>query len=214
MPRADANAATNLRYHPTAQALLDDASKLRPHPMNPNSGDVDALARSVVENGVYRCVWAWDKTGEILAGHTLYDALVGVHGQTRVPIGWVAAESKAEAIKILLADNRYAQLGRLDEGLLLAALDELAEQGAGHEGTGYTPEDIDGIRAMLDDAVWDAARQPDVGEPDDEAFLPRIDLRVPSTVFDAWRLFLDEHDGANDADKLARALTALGFLDV
>jgi hypothetical protein len=201
---------TEVRYHPTAAQLLDDASKVKPYANNPRNGDVEAIVASIREVGCYRPIYVWTKTGEILAGNHTYAALMEL-GQDRVPIAWVEAETMAEARKIVLGDNRMADLGRYDEALLLAELEALDGD---LTGTGFIPDDLDSIRAMMDTAAWedDRGRQGAHDEPDEESFNPRIDLRVTSRVFDAWRQMLDAQDGADDAAKLEAHLAEGGWI--
>jgi hypothetical protein len=204
---------TAVRYHPTARTLLDDAAKVKPFPENPNNGDADRIAASILKVGCYRPVYCWTQTNEILAGHHLYEALVDRLGQTQVPLAWIDAETLDEARAIVAGDNRIAALALMDDGLLLGMLEQMDPQFV--EAAGYSNEDVEAIRTMLSDAAWDdpTADGKAHGEPDEESFLPRIDLRVTSEVFDAWRRFLDAHDGDNDVVKLAKALSAAGCLE-
>jgi len=118
-------------------------SSLRPHPRNPRNGDVEAIAESVVVNGVYRPVYcAEDLT--ILAGHHLYQALGELASDEvdviRLPIN----PDSPEATRIMLADNRTADLGLYDEGLLMELIRDLAATTIGIAGTGYTEDTIPG----------------------------------------------------------------------
>lgn len=113
---------------------------LQPHPSNPRNGDVDAIVESVRASGVYRpIITAQD--GTILAGHHLWAALGELHHThcdiVRLPVH----PASADARRILLADNRTADLGTYDDGLLAQLLREL-DQEAGLVGTGYTPDDL------------------------------------------------------------------------
>lgn len=200
-----------IRFHSTAAALLDDADKVRPYADNPRNGDVDAIAASILEVGCYRPVYAWAKTGEILAGNHTYAALLSL-GAQQVPIAWVEADTMTEARKIVLGDNRHADRGRYDEALLLA---ELRALDGDLEGTGYDEMDVDNIAALLASGDWgdaDGSAGAGAGDPDDEAFNPRIDLRVSARIFDGWRKMLDQYDGDDDAAKLAAHLDDLGLL--
>lgn len=117
---------------------------LVPHPDNPHSGDVEAVAESLRANGQYRPVVVrphGDAWFQILAGHTTTDAARTL-GWTTIQATVVDADDDT-AQRILLADNRTADLGRTDEGLLgelLRARDDLT-------GTGFTPMDLDDLLA-------------------------------------------------------------------
>jgi hypothetical protein len=133
-------------------------------------------------------------------------------GQERIPIAWVDAETMDEARRIVLVDNKAGTVGGYDEALLL---EELRALDGDYDGTGFTLDDETAYQAMLDDDAWD---HPDDGtrrgDPDEDQFLPRIDLRVTSQMFDGWRRLLDQYDGEDDRTKLHAHLKAQGVLDV
>jgi len=183
---------------------------VRPYANNPRNGDTDEIVASILEVGCYRPVYAWTKTGEILAGNHTYAALMELE-QERIPIAWVDAPTMSEARKIVLGDNRIADKGRYDEAQLLAELDALDGD---LRGTGYYEEDVDNIRTLLDHASWgDGDRGTGGhGDPDDDAMAPRIELRVSTRLFEGWRRMLDSQDGDNDAEKLGRHLDHHGYL--
>src|ERR1700712_5382501 len=82
--------------------------ELTPHPDNPNRGSVKDLMISLEEFGQYRSVVAL-KDGTILAGHHVVEAAKKLNLPTaRVDV--VDADEQS-ARKILLADNRLADLG-------------------------------------------------------------------------------------------------------
>jgi hypothetical protein len=94
-------------------------------------------------NGVYRPIYcAEDLT--ILAGHHLYSALGELAADEvdiiRLPIN----PDSTEATRIMLADNRTADLGIYDEGLLMELIRDLADTTYGIAGTGYTEDTLPG----------------------------------------------------------------------
>jgi hypothetical protein len=183
---------------------------IRPHPDNPRNGDTDVIAESIGENALYRAILVQRSTGYILAGNHTYAAAIE-RGADRIPAVLVDVDDD-RARKIMLADNRTADMGRYDEAQLLEVLAALEGDLVG---TGYTGEDVDNITALLASGEWgdgDGRGGAGAGEPDEESFNPRIDLRVTARVFDAWRLMLDAQDGADDAAKLEAHLTANGYL--
>lgn len=114
---------------------------LNPYHANPRRGDVAAIAASLEATGQYRpiVVNAGTLTGrafEVLAGnHTL--AAARSLGWDRLDVVVLDVDD-ATARRIVLADNRTADLGGYDEGVLaelLAATDDLA-------GTGYDDADL------------------------------------------------------------------------
>ena len=112
------------------------------HPENPREGDVGAIVESIRSNGWFGTIVAQKSTGYVLAGnHRLIAA--GYLGMETVPVFWADVDDKT-ARRILLADNRTAELAtyNVDE---LASLLEAAAKENNLEGTGYEGEDIDMI---------------------------------------------------------------------
>lgn len=124
-----------LRYHPGLAPLLEPIERVRPHPENPNNGDVDAIEVSIEVNGMYRPVEAQVSTGFILAGNTTYTACLALDAD-RIPVVWLDVDDEA-ALRILLGDNQLARLARIDHGLLAPQLDRLMETELRLLGTGY-----------------------------------------------------------------------------
>jgi hypothetical protein len=131
MTRPAVRMAGAQRYEPDAQL-----AELLDHPDNPRQGDDDAVADSIDVNGFYGAIIAQESTRRILAGHTRRRNLADA-GATTGPVLWLDVDD-ARALKILLADNRSAELARWIPGKLA---DVLAAMGA-TEGTGFTAADV------------------------------------------------------------------------
>ena len=125
-----------VKFHPALEPLMDDITKVRPHPDNPSSGDLEEIAVSIEVNGMYRPVEAQASTGYILAGNTTYAACLALGG-LKIPVVWLDVDDEA-ALRILLGDNAYARLARMDVGLLAPSLEALLETELGLLGTGYS----------------------------------------------------------------------------
>lgn len=110
---------------------LVPVDEIEEHPNNPRRGDVDAIGESIDVNGWYGAVVAQKGTGYILAGNHRY-RVAKKKGATEIPVIWLDVDD-VEAIRILLADNRTAELGHTDEG----ALQELLSGLKTLDGTGY-----------------------------------------------------------------------------
>lgn len=123
---------------------------LRPHPRNARNGDTDAIAESLRVNGQYRAIVVADD-GTILAGNHTYAAAMELGWATievhRLPIG----PDSIEATRIMLADNKVADKGRYDNGLLLELLSDL-DGAAGLTGSGYTTQDVDNLLARIEES--------------------------------------------------------------
>lgn len=143
------------------QRVVDPAT-LTPYPGNPNIGDVEAVRASLRANGQYRTPVTRrlpDGTLQVLAGHTTRLAAIAEHMPLRVDI--VDADDKT-ARRIVLADNRTAQLSRYDETLLLDILD-----GGDLAGTGWDDAAFDDLRARMEEAQhgYIASEDTPDGEP-------------------------------------------------
>lgn len=135
-----------IRYHASQMEHLVPAETIHPDPHNANNGDVDALIGSILTNGCYRPVYASRATGTIVAGHTLYAALLELGAQV-IPVEWVDGDREQE-VRINLGDNEIARLARMDRALELDLLDYLESTEKGLAGTGYTPERVEDLRLL------------------------------------------------------------------
>jgi len=142
-------------------------SALKEHPRNPNRGDVDAIESSIHENGFYGAVVAQKSTGYILAGNHRYKAAQQAGAQS-LPVIWVDVDD-TKALKILLADNRTAELAHRDNEALAALLQELSSEDE-LVGSGYGDEDLEALlKALEPDGL-------DIGDTEEEETQPQRDL--------------------------------------
>lgn len=128
--------APQLAQLATQQVPLD---ALHTSPRNPRRGNVIAIAESLNANGQYRPIVARD-TGEILAGNHTYLAAQHLGWDTIAAV--ILDVDDATATRIMLADNRTAELGGYDDDALLTLLAAVAEVDAELIGTGYTADDL------------------------------------------------------------------------
>lgn len=122
---------------------------IQPHPQNPREGDVGAISQSIEHNGVYRPVIVQKSTGYILAGNHTYKAMQAL-GINRIPTVQIDCDDQ-RAKRIMLADNRTADLGTYDDTMLLDLLQEVDIL----EGTGYDGDNIDELLANLSAPIAD-----------------------------------------------------------
>jgi ParB-like chromosome segregation protein Spo0J len=162
---------------------------LKAHPQNPNRGSVPDIAASLRQFGQYRSVVATQDL-TILAGHHVVEAAKGL-GLKSVRVDIIEADAQT-AQKILLADNRLADLGLgPDLELLLKNLEDLAGD---LEGTGF---DADYVK-LLEDAVSGVGEKEQPEEPGegDGLGLKRISLLLDTRLADHWeahrKLFPDD----------------------
>src|SRR5699024_2582764 len=120
-------------------------------------GDTESIAQSLRSNGAYKPIVVNKGThtgrpNEVLAGnHTLKaHQLLVEQGETQFEniATWVVDVTNEQANRIVLADNRTADLGSYDNQNLLLLLQEIGDD---LDGTGYEPEDKDMLKDLLDE---------------------------------------------------------------
>jgi len=186
-----------------ATIINDEALELVPvgaltaHPQNPNRGDVGAIAESIAAHGFYGALIVQRSTGYVLAGTHRLEAARRV-GLAEVPALYVDVDDR-RALKILLADNRTAELAARDAGELAKLLDALAADDD-LLGTGYDDDDLAQLLDFMqhpDDDMWsDAFGALSQAEPTS---------RTMSFVFDADQV--SRVQAALEAIQSARALS-------
>ena len=143
----------------TKQVPIDT---IRPHPENPNQGDVGALTQSLKHHGQYRAIVVSEATGNIVAGNHTYLA-AKANGETKILAHLIPDLSLEDEKRIMVADNQYARLATSDDALLVELLTELAKSQDGLIATGYDGDDLDTMLADLQRD--DAGREGDTVEP-------------------------------------------------
>ena len=169
---------------------------LKPHPDNPNRGSVDDLAISLEEFGQYRSIVALTD-GTILAGHHLVEAAKRLKIPT-MRVDFVECDDRT-ARKILLADNRLADLG-LGPSLDLL-LKNLSELDGDIIGTGFDDDYI----SMLEEAVSGPPEIDDMFEEAEEApakpedFHRRLTILLDPRFITRWEAIRKMYDTDNQA---------------
>ncbi len=160
---------------------------LKPHAENPNRGDINAIAESLEQFGQYRSVVVL-KDLTIVAGHHVVQAAKNL-GMKMLRVEIIDTDATT-ATKILLADNRLADLGLgPDLDILFKDLEELDGDLLG---TGFD----DAYLKLLTEAVT----PPEPQEPDTDAktgtAYRKLSLTVDSRLADQWdahrKLFSDD----------------------
>lgn len=123
------------------EMVLVDA--LQMYPQNAREGDVGAISESLRVNGQYRPIVVNKRDNTILVGNHTWMA-AKMLGWKEVAVAWVDVDDDA-AKKIVLADNRTAELGQYDERALLDLITSLASV----VGTGFDGDDIDQLIAAV-----------------------------------------------------------------
>lgn len=130
------------------RASLRAIPQLRETEGNPRRGDVEAIAASLRRFGqVKPVVIDSEDHVTIRAGHHMTKAAI-LLGWTHVAITEARFLTPSDARAFLLADNRLAELGTFDATQQLSLLEEM-ERNGGWEGTGFTIDDAEDLRAQL-----------------------------------------------------------------
>ena len=140
-------------FHDESASLLVPIEQVKPYENNANNGDVDVVVDSIRTNGFYGAVIAQAGSGVLIAGHTRYEALLSL-GATQIPVIWVKVDDVGAA-RMRIVDNRSTRLGRDDQSLLLEELQRImeADQALLLAGTGYLEEDMEAIRALMEEPL-------------------------------------------------------------
>jgi len=116
--------------------LETDVNLLKEYPNNARRGDVSVLVESLKVNGQYRPIVVQKSTNYVLAGNHLLRASKQL-GWEKINAVIIDCDDE-KALKIVLADNRTADLGDYNEDLLKTLLESLDD----FNGTGYTEQDL------------------------------------------------------------------------
>lgn len=134
-----------------AEALTEQIvpiDSIEPHPENPREGYVPAIAESLEVNSQYRAIVVQDSTGYILAGNHTWLAAKGL-GWTGIAAVRIDVDDD-EARRIMLADNRTAELGGFNDENLHALLLGVQEMEGGLIGTGYDDDYVEELFGIMD----------------------------------------------------------------
>lgn len=124
---------------------------ISPHPSNPRRGDTEIIKASIKAHGFFGACVVQRSTGYILVGNHRWQAAVDT-GETDVPVLWADVDDE-KAKRILIADNRTAELAHWDETALHVLLAELAVSVAGLDGLAFSTDDLASIAASQGDDV-------------------------------------------------------------
>lgn len=115
------------------------------HPQNPNVGDLDLIGESLEENGFYGSLIVQRSTGYVLVGNHRLRAAKKL-GLAEVPVTYVDVDDE-RAAKIMIADNKIAKAGEMDDAILAKLFEEIDALG-----TGFTDDEV---AKLLEDAPGD-----------------------------------------------------------
>lgn len=127
--------------------MLRAVGDLKLHPKNPKKGNVEAIGESMEKNDFYGAILVQKSTGFMLAGNHRWKSAVE-KGLKEVPVIVIDCDD-ATAERILLGDNRIADLGTYDPSALLKLLEQRRNEEGSLVGTGYADADLERMKAKL-----------------------------------------------------------------
>lgn len=117
--------------------------ELEPHPANPRRGNVAAIAESLQVNGQFRPIVV--ARGVVIAGNHTFHAANTLGWEKVAAVVLDIDPEGPEATRIMLADNRTADLGTYDDAELLDLLEALSDD---LTGTGYLDDDLADLKHL------------------------------------------------------------------
>lgn len=135
-----------------------DVSGLALFHKNPRRGNVDAIVDSIRANGIYKPIVVnrgslTGRPNEVLAGNHTVQAVRRLAEEEPDDARWSALDAyvvdvdEENASRIVVVDNRTSDLAATDDRTLLELLSTLDDV----DGTGYVEDDVDDLRAMLEE---------------------------------------------------------------
>jgi len=134
-----------VQYHDALQPLLVPIDSVQQHPDNANNGDVDEIIMSIEVNGMYHPATIQNSTGYLVRGNHTWLACKELAAEQFPVIGIDVGDE--EALRILMGDNKIANLAMMDKGLELNNLRRLQESYM-LIGSGYKDADLEHLAAV------------------------------------------------------------------
>lgn len=132
-----------------------EPEKLEFWPGNARRGVVAKIKESMLVNGMFSALLVQKNSGRIIVGNHRFQAWQELSREQperfgdKVPVIYVDVDDK-RATKMNLADNKTADDASWDNQALLDQLQHIIDDGDTLDGTGFAPDDIDDLEALLD----------------------------------------------------------------
>lgn len=182
----------NIGHHETLPL-----AELNNYHRNPRRGDVAAIKGSIIANGVFRPIIVnrgtyTGKENQILAGNHTVKAIRELAEENPQDTRWQQVEvwmvdvDDDRASRIVLADNRTADLGDYDEQVLAELLNDMGDD---LDGTGYVEDDLEELEELIEQQIsaGDTQQESAVSEAEANATLSERFGVPPFTVINTTR---------------------------
>lgn len=188
-----------------------DINSVFPYPMNARQGDVGLIAQSLSKNGQFRPIVVNKRDNSILVGNHTWKAAKSL-GWKEIAVSWVDVDDDAAA-RIVLADNRTADLGSYDHVELVEILKDMKS----FDGTGYTGDDVDEL--LKEVAGWGLSEvqvrpQDDVEkERNITAIVGVWEIKFERKFYDEWEEMMFQNYGYSYEEVCGGIVEMLGIPD-
>jgi ParB-like chromosome segregation protein Spo0J len=177
-----------------------DIASLESFPNNPRIGDLGTIKESLRRLGQYRPIVVHKPTRRVLAGHHVWQAAKDLGWET-IAVSWVDGD-ETFCRKVVLADNRTADLGSYQNDVLTDLLRSLPDLIA----TGY-----DAIPRMLDKELSFTKPAPKEVKPRKKVVCGSFNYKVDHLAWEIWHDQIFEECGGQKL-KIPRQIgTRLGI---
>jgi hypothetical protein len=149
---------------------------LQPYNGNAREGDIGAISESLRHLGQFRPVVVQRSTNLILVGNHTWRAAKHL-GWKRIAVAWVEVDDE-QAKRIVLVDNRTADLSGYDDNNLIALLTNLSSL----DGTGFSGDDLDDL---LNDVKSDRDHRP-TKDKTIRCSVDKYSWKVPTADYIKW----------------------------
>lgn len=171
---------------------------IQPHPRNVREGDVGAISQSLEAHGQYLPLTVQLSTGNILRGNHTWRAMKAL-GWEKCAVQYIDVTDE-QALRIMLVDNRTADLATYNDNALVELLVELADTQESLDGTGWSGDDLDELIASLnyeDSSMYSNVIEAPTYEPT-EPTAPPIDELIDRTRTEALQAALTKAEELPD----------------
>ena len=172
---------------------------IQPHPDNARRGNLPLIRESIRANGFVGACVVQRSTGNIIVGNHRYLAAVE-EGMTEIPVVWVD-KSDAEARRLLLADNRTADIASYDDASLVELLTAVAREDL--FGSGFTAEDLELLMMTsdVDASLADLEVEYPLNDEAERGLWRRIPVSLPPGLYEQWTSWWAGLPGEDDIEK-------------
>lgn len=189
-----------------------EPDKLEFWPGNARRGVVAKIKESMLVNGMFSALLVQKNSGRIIVGNHRFQAWQELSQEQperfgdKVPVIYVDVDDK-RATKMNLADNKTADDASWDNQALLDQLQHIINDGETLDGTGFAPDDIDDLEALLAYEEFDDDLQ-DTLNAADNTVTPKLTITLDSyDELDRW----NEIPGDTDYERFLTVLSKAGY---